>query len=122
MKVNLDTNVQPSFQAKISPKFEKFMRSYINNGQNRLQNNYKLNQKIADYEKYGFDDYTINLANKNVALWNEFSLVATKEGQDVKNGIFLIKKNSVKQIINTFLRIDKNYLNKLMKKNRKYHA
>lgn len=122
MKVDLDTNAQPNFQAKVSPQFEKFMRSYINCGQNRIKNNYKLNQKLTDFEKYGYSDYTINLANKSVAWGNEYSLVATKEGQEIKDGIFLIKKNSVKQIINTFLNMNKNYLNKLMKKNHKYQA
>ena len=101
MKINLDRNYQPKFQAKISPKFEKFMRDYINNGKNRIQNHYKLNKKIASYEKYGFDDYSINLTTKYISWGSEYSLVATKDGDDISKGIFLIKKNS-------FLRIGMN--------------
>ena len=122
MKIESNTYSQPKFCAKISPKFERFMLDYINNGKNRLQNNYKLNKKLEDFSRYGFDDYTVNLVNKPVAWGNEYSLVATKEGQEVKDGILLIKKNSVKQIINTFLNINKNYFKKLMKINHKYQA
>ena len=122
MNVDIDTSYQQSFRAAISPNFERFMRSYLNNGKNRLQNNYRLNNKLEDYKKYGYDEYTINLVNKPVAWGNEYSLVATKEGQNIEDGIFLIKKNSVKQIIDTFLNMNKNYFKKLMFRNHNYNA
>ena len=47
MKIELSTNTQTSFQAKVSPKFINSMRGFVNNGENRLKNNYRLTQKGA---------------------------------------------------------------------------
>ncbi len=113
-------HVNPIFQAKISPSFEKFMRSFINNGSNRIQKNYMLNKKLADFERYGFNDYTVNLVTIHKSWGNEYSLVSTKEGQELKKGIFLLKKNSAKGIIETFLHFRKNEFVRLMKKNYKF--
>ena len=115
------TQFNPNFQAKISPSFEKFMRSYINNGQNRIQRNYMLNKKLADFERYGFDEYTVNLVTSNKSWGNEYALVSTKDGQELKKGIFLLKRNNARGIIETFLHFRKNEFVRLMKKNHKFN-
>ena len=119
--MKIRSNDQINFQAKISSQFENFMRSYINHGEKRIQNNYKLNKKIADLDNYGYDEYTINLVSKYISWGNEYSLVATKDGQNIKNGIFITKRNSVKQVINYFLKMNKRQFTNQMKKNHIYH-
>lgn len=120
MKTNLNNNYQPNFQAKISPTFENFLRNHFNNGSNRIQNNYRLTQKIAEYGTFGYRDYTLNLMKKNIGFGNEYAIVATKTEQTINEGIVITKKNSIKQIIEDFFSMTKNRLNRYMHKRRIY--
>ena len=114
MKVELNSCKNINFHAKVSPQLEKVLRSYINQGGNRLKNNYKLNTKIAEFDKYGYDEYTMNLVSKYNSMGNEYSLVVTKEGQNIKDGICLSKKSSMRELVNYFLNIRKNqFINKM---------
>jgi len=121
MKTEKINQTEMNFKAQISPEFEKFMRSYINYGGERLKNNYRLNQKIADLNQFGYDNYTINLANKLLAWGNEYSLVATKNGQNLKDGIVIAQKNSVKSIIKSFLYMTKGFFKYKIMQNQKYN-
>ncbi len=107
MKADLNINIQPSFQARISPRFEKFMRSYINNGKNKLENTHKLNSKLEQINNFGYDNYTIELINKNVSYGKEYYLAAVPDGAPIKDAILIDKKENVWKIINSLLNMRK---------------
>lgn len=122
MKINRVQEMKQDiiFKANISPRFEKFMRDYINCGTNRLQRNCKLNKKLGDLKNFGYDDYFIHLVDKPVSWGKEFILVASKNPQTTTDAIFLLKAGSLNKMINIFLDMNKNKFKWLMKKNNKY--
>lgn len=120
MKTNLNLYKEPTFQAKISPKLEKFARDYINYGKNRIKNNYKLNKKLAEIERFGYDNYTINLTKKPIGWGNEYALIAIKDDADTGRGIYITKRNSTKGIIDSLLKLKRNDFNYRMRRNEMY--
>ena len=120
MKADLNTNIQPNFQARVSPRFVKFMQSYINNGRNRLQNTYKLNSKLEQIDKFGYDNYTIELINRDVKYGGkEFILAAIPDGASFKEAVFIDKKANAWKIINSLLNMGKSSFTKRMRRGEK---
>jgi hypothetical protein len=118
MKADFNPNMNTNFQAKVSPQLEKFMRGFINQGGNRIKNNYRLSSRIEEFNTFGFDEYTINLATKSTGTGMQYSLVATKNGQDIKEGTCLSRKSSIREIVTYFLNIRKNqFINKMQNNN-----
>ena len=120
MKIdNIQNNqCKTSFQAKVSQRFVNSMRGFINNGENRLKNNYKLTQKLEEYSKYGYDNYTIEMHQKYSAYGQEYRLIAVKDGDTAENGAILTPSPyySYRKIFNRFMNITKYDFNNLMKK------
>ena len=123
MNVNRIQNNQPhtTFQAKVSEKFIDSMRNFINHGENRLKNNYKFNEKLKEYETFGYDDYTIIMHKKSGALGFEYRLFAIKDDEPYDQGVVLTKKtyNSFRQIFNRFMNFNKHDFRNIMNKNTK---
>ena len=118
MKTSSINNTQPNFQAKVSQRFINSMRGYVNNGGNRLQNNFKLTQKLEDYAKFGYDNYTIEMQQKQGALGFEYRLIAVKDGEDISTGINLTKTpyTSYRKIFQRFMNITRYDFKNIMKK------
>ena len=118
MKINKINKSDIVFNAKVSQKFINSMRGYVNNGNNRLKNNYKLTKKIEDYAKFGYDDYTIIMEQKSGSLGYEYSLYAVKDGYDITDGINLTPKpyTSYRKIFKRFMQITEYDFNNLMRK------
>ena len=113
-RMRIESN-QPAFGAKVDEKFVNAMRGYINHGENRLKNNYKLNQKIETYDSFGHDDYTVQLHQKYTAMGTEYALKAVKDGENPDNAIVLAKRNSFRAIVNKFLHINRSEFNGRLK-------
>ena len=107
MKVENINSPQPNFNAKVSPRFIKSMQGYFNNGENRLRNNYRLNQKIEEYASFGKDDYTIEMRQKIGSLGYEYSLVAVRDGDESGKGVVLAIRTAYKKIVNKFMNMNK---------------
>ena len=107
MKAEKINGLQPIFNAKVSPRFIKSMQGYFNNGPNRLQNNYRLNEKIAEYASFGRDDFTIEMRQKSGALGFEYSLVAVRDGEEYDRGIILATRTAYRKIVNKFMNMNK---------------
>ena len=104
MKINYESHkIQPTFQAKVSERFINSMRGYINHGENRLQNNYKLTQKLEQYASFGHDDYTVEMHQKEASSWYEYLLIAVRDGETPDKGIVLAKTGSYKGIFKKFM-------------------
>lgn len=116
MKTKKISNAEINFKAKVSPKFESFMRNYLSQGGKRIKNNMLLNSRIANFEKYGYDEYTVNLTTKYISWGNEYSLVVTKEGQKLSEGACIATKNSAKNIVFYFLYMKKQLFKSLMQR------
>lgn len=102
MKVQFNTQ-QPTFQANVDEKFVNAMRGFINSGQNRLKNNYKLNSKIEEFSGLGYNDYTIRLEQKYHAIGTEYKLKAVSNDKEV----VLANRSSFRKIVEEFLNFDK---------------
>lgn len=110
MQIEKINQPEISFNAKVSQKFVNSMRGYINNGSNRLQNNYKLTQKIEEYASFGYDDYTIEMHQGNGKLGFEYRLVAVKDNcTDRRQNVLLTKKpfDAYRKIYNRFMSFNK---------------
>ena len=107
MKAENINGFQTNFNAKVSPRFIKSMQGYFNNGPNRLHNNYRLNQKITEYESFGRDDFTIEMRQKSGALGYEYSLVAVRDGDKSDRDIVLAIRTSYRKIVNKFMNMNK---------------
>lgn len=103
MRIELN---QPTFGVNIDPKFENAMRGFINSGENRLKNNYRLNQKIETYKGFGHEDYTVQLHKRYSAWGTDYFLKAVRDGEDPDNAIILAKRNSFRKIVEKFLKIN----------------
>ena len=80
MKVNFDSkNSHQTFGIKISERFLNSLHGHVNNGENRLRNNYLLNNKLKEYESFGFNDYTMHMQQKSSPLGFEYNLFAVKD-------------------------------------------
>lgn len=117
MKTMPIDNVQPSFQAKVADRFVKSMRGFVNGGENRLKNNYRLTQKIEEYAKFGYDDYTVELHQKMGSLGVEYRLVAVKDGESAADGIVLTKPyNAYRKAFYGFMNMKRYDFYRLMNK------
>lgn len=105
MKVELNTNSQTNFQAKVSQRFINSMRGYVNHGENRLQNNYKLTKKLEQYTNFGHDDYTVEMHQKEASSWYEYFLIAVRDGETPDKGIVLAKRGSYRGIFKKFMQM-----------------
>ena len=117
MKVYMNTDYRPAFQAKISQRFTNSLRGYVNNGPNRLKNNYILTQKIEEYAKFGYDNYTIEMQQTSGRLGLEYRLFAVKDGDDTSKGIVLTKKTltSYRKMYERFMNFNKHDFVNIMK-------
>ena len=121
MKTNLNTNQQPIFQAKVSPRFVNMMQSYINNGENRLKNNYRLNTKLEEItQNFGYDNHTIELVTNFNSLGRTYTMLAVKDDSKQNNGIFIIQRPTFKKLLEAFFNLRKNYFIYKMKRNSKF--
>lgn len=117
MKTEAISSTQPNFQAKVSQRFINSMRGYVNHGENRLKNNYQLTQKLEEYAKFGYDDYTIEMHQKNGALGFEYKLLAVKDGDSPDKGLVLTKTpyTSYRKIFQRFMTLNKHDFHNIMK-------
>lgn len=122
MQVSLDTKYSPNFNAKVSPKFINAMRGFINGGENRLKNNYRLNNKIQDYANFGYDNFTIELVQLKRFSNNDYFIIASEHDKKANEGIFLAKRRTFRQATEKFLSIRKHEFDILMKKNQKFSS
>ena len=105
-----------TFQARTDQRFINAMQSFINNGENRLKNNYKLHKKISDLSSCGFADYTIKMQKYETVLGSEYVLRAVNDGDVFDNGSLLAKKTSFRKITENFLKLSKGDLNRAIRK------
>ena len=118
MKTEAISSTQPNFQAKVSQRFINSMRGYINHGENRLQNNYKLNQKLEQYASFGHNDYTVEMHQKEASSWYEYFLIAVRDGETPDKGIVLAKRGSYRGIFKKFMTMRRCEFNSCFKKNK----
>lgn len=120
MKINkIQQNDQNNtFKAKVSQKFINSMRGFINNNENRLKNNYKLTQKIEEFNQMGYGNYTIVMQQKSTSLGFEYRLLAIKDGESLDNAICLTKKPyaSYRKIFDRFMNYTRYDFNNIMRK------
>lgn len=121
MKVKLNTNNQTNFQAKISPKFEKIMRYHINKSPNKLKNNYRLNKKIAEFNEWGYDNYTVELLENYAGWGRKYAMMCVPEGVETQKGIFIDKQYTVRDVVKRFLSIKKGEFINIMNRKWKLH-
>ena len=107
MKTNPINSTQTNFNAKVSPRFVKSMQGFYNNGENRKQNIYLLNQKIEEYAKFGKENYTIEMIQKSGALGFEYWLVATKDNEPSARQVVLATRTAYRKIVNKFMNMKK---------------
>ena len=115
MRVNSVQN-QPVFQAKVDDKFVNAVRGFINSGENRLKNNYKLNKKLEDVSKFGYDNYTVKMEKTVKSTGNEYVLKAVKDGRDFEDGAFLGQRYSFRKIAELFLKLSRGDLKRAISK------
>ncbi len=108
------------FGANFTKEFTDFAHSYINTKPNRLKNNYIFNRKIEEFKNFGYDYLTIGLYQKSVSCGIKHSLVALKDGQDLKEGIVICSKTSLKYLLNDFLNMTKKEFITKLHINKKY--
>ena len=118
MKINTICQPDIVFNAKVSQKFVHSMRGYVNNGSNRLKNNYQLTKKIEDYAHFGYDDYTVMMQQRCGSMGYEYSLYAVKDGEGIIDGINLTPNpyTSYRKIFKRFMQITEYDFDNLMKK------
>ena len=118
MKAEKINQPEINFYAKVSPRFVNSMRGYINNGSNRLQNNYKLTKKIEEYARFGYDDYTIEMRQKSGPLGFEYKLYAVKDDEDASKEVVLTKKHytAYSKIFNRFMNLNEHDFKNIMRK------
>ena len=118
MKTNKISQSEIVFNAKVSQQFVHSMRGYVNNGSNRLKNNYQLTKKIEDYAHFGYDDYTVMMQQRYGSMGYEYSLYAVRDGEDIRDGINLTPKpyTSYRKIFRRFMQITKYDFENLMRK------
>ena len=107
MKIETRTLSQPDFNAKVSPRFVKSMQGFFNNGENRKQNIYKLNQKIEEYASFGRDNYTIEMHQKTGPLGYEYSLLAVRNDRPNGRKVTLARRTAYRKIVNKFMNMTK---------------
>lgn len=117
MKIAQINKTEINFNAKVSERFVKSMRGYVNSGSNRLQNNYKLTQKLEEYADFGYDNYTVEMVQKSGPLGFEYKLFAVKDGDSIDNGLVLTKASytSYRKIFQRFMTLNKHDFNNIMK-------
>lgn len=96
-----------NFQAKVAPELENSIRKFYNTGENRLKNMYRVDEKIRQYKKFGFKTHTVNFSRKDLGYGVEYKLYALKDGLDEKQRIVIAKCNSFKQLVKSFMDINK---------------
>ena len=116
MKVNTDYQKRcsnPYFGIKVSKNFIDVAHNHYNYqvGTYKKQNIYRFNEKIKEFEDFGYDDYTINYERKlKYGNWKHY-LVITKDGTNNQRRV-LLKRNTLFRIIEEFLSMDKNEFQK----------
>ena len=118
MKICIEQNAKPQFKAQVSERFIKSMRGYINNGPNRLRNNYKLDKKIEQYHKFGYENYTIEMQQKSGSLGFEYRLYAVKNEDASGKKIPLTPKpyDAYRKVYYRFMNFRKQEFINIMKK------
>ena len=108
--MRVDFNSQQAFGVNVDPKFVNAMRGFMNSGENRLKNNYKLSKKIEEYANFGFDDYTMQLNQKYTAWGTEYTIKAVRDGENSENAAVIAKRTSFRKIVEKFLKINRGEL------------
>lgn len=107
MIINVVNSSNLNFNAEVSPRFVKSMQGYFNNGSNRKQNIYKLNEKIKEYSEFGKDNYLIEMIQKSGPLGYEYWLVATRTDEPTAREIVLAVRTAYRKIVNKFMNMKK---------------
>lgn len=122
MKVNTDYQKRCSniyFGIKVSKNFITAAHNHYNYqvGTNKKQNIYRFNNKVKEFEGFGFDNYTLDyerrLKNGN---WQHY-LVAKKEDSNQKINI-IANRDTLLRIINKFLSMDESEFSQNFRKHK----
>lgn len=105
----IQNNIEPAFGVKVSQNFIKVAHNHYNyNVQaNKKQNIWRFNNRIDEYGKYGFDDYTLEYEQKIVNGYRKHFLIAKHDTNPKKNSVILNQSTLVK-LVNKFLNMSEN--------------
>lgn len=109
MQVNKINNNYMSFEAQVSPHFNKVVQNFFNYGNypNKRKNIYTFIKKSEEFEKFGHNDYIIDYEKQLKNGIPQHYLVALKESKKV----ILAERDSLIRIIRKFLQMNKGEFN-----------
>ncbi|MEE3348736.1 MAG: hypothetical protein VZR09_01720 [Candidatus Gastranaerophilaceae bacterium] len=109
----------PYFGIKVSKNFINNAHNHYNYQivKNKKENVYKFNEKVKEYEGFGYDNYTLEYERRsNNGNWQHY-LVAVKDGNEKQKINIISNRNTLVKIINRFLSMnEKEFKNNFVQK------
>lgn len=115
MQIN-NQNSQTYFGIKVSQNFINAAHNHYNYNvmTNKKQNIYNFNSVVDKFNKFGFDNYTLDYSRKlEQGNWQHY-LTAVRD--DSKKNVVILKRNTLLRLINKFLTMNKYELNDKIRK------
>jgi len=116
MQVNRVQN-NPSFGINVSTHFSKTVQNFYNYGNvpNKRNLIWKFNQKVEQYSKFGYEDYSLDYEKKlQNGNWEHFLTATRNDGKKV----VLFHRSRLDKIIDRFMQMNKHELDTKFPKNR----
>lgn len=110
----------PSFKANVAQHFINTAHNYYNFTvvANRMKHVYSFNNKVQEYSKFGFDNYTLDYARKMVDGNYIHYLVANDS--DTNKSVIVLTRRTLPKIINGFFYMSKEKFQQIMRSNKHY--
>ena len=105
---------QPNFQAKVSKHFIEDAHSLFNYKHIRNEIKVGFDEKVTEFENFGYDDYFIKHVKKDINGKRYHQIIAVRPGMDDSEGTLLTCKDQFRKAIEKFTHINKYEFTKKM--------
>lgn len=110
-------NFQPNFQAKVAKHFIDDAHKLFNYKHIRNEMKVAFDEKVTEFENFGYDDYFIKYVKKDINGKRFYQLLAVRPGMDDSEGTLLTSKDQFRKMIEKFTHINKFEFTKKMEHN-----